>query len=207
MIENALVKRAKRGTRKKLPALKLLKIEEARAEVVEKISKLVHKFAQRYRKKVIYITYDELYQEGMCGVMVAIEKFDPKHKVRFSSYASWWIRQAMQRAMMMKNQPIIRRKCMDHTYTKFEAFFEDDVSKDVGDEPTDLGALLEQALSCLNKRDSKILKLRFYEHKTLQEIAEVIGITRERIRQIEFRALKRLYKFFDERGMRFFEDT
>lgn len=182
------------------------KIETARTEVVKDMHSLVHKIAQKYRYRAVYVTYEELYQEGMCGVLIAIEKYKVDFNVKFSTYAVWWIRQRMQRIMLVKNQPVIRCKNPKGQNVKFEAFFEKDLAERTSSKNLELEMLLESALKCLPGREREIIRLRFYKQLTLREIAISLKISRERVRQIEMRALKRLFKFFGEKGCKHYED-
>lgn len=236
--------------------------KKARDIMVEKNLKLVIKIAVKYQGRGLELS--DLVQEGSIGLMKSIDKFDLKKGCRFSTYATWWIRQAIVRAVHEQgrtvrlpvnlNEKIIKTK---NTITKLE--------KELGREPTteeiannlnvsikkvekiltasqtmtsinqrinddndsELGDLIENntatpeevivekitseeiqdKLSILSDRQRQVIILRFgldgNEPKTLQEIGDIIGCTRENVRLIELRILKKLkrsmYRWRDEK--------
>src|ERR671914_1359009 len=78
--------------------------ETARARLIEKNLRLVIPVAKKYRG--MGLSFGDLIQEGNIGLMKAVEKFDPEKGFRFSTYATWWIRQAVQRAVADKGRTI-----------------------------------------------------------------------------------------------------
>src|SRR3712207_2962936 len=96
--------------------------DRARKRLVEKNLRLVVSVAKRYRG--MGLPFEDLIQEGNVGLMRAVEKFDPDRGWRFSTYATWWIRQAVQRAVADKGRTIrvpvhmgdkIRKRSEEHT--------------------------------------------------------------------------------------------
>lgn len=237
--------------RKELEAI-IKDAQAARDHLGRANTRLVVSVAKRYIGQGL--PFPDLIQEGNVGLMRAVEKFDYKRGNRFSTYATWWIRQAVTRALAQKTRTIriplhmterIRqmyrtsqlleqnlgrrptpeeiaaemelpaesvRGMMDasqHTIhletpvgddgdSEFGDFIEDTQSEN----PIELVQqhMLEEAvaevLEELTPRQSRILRLRFGigggPHHTLEEIASKFGLSRERIRQIEKEALRRL---------------
>lgn len=228
----------------------------AKDAIVEANLRLVVSFARHYRRSGSSMSFSDLVQEGNIGLMRAVEKFDHRRGVRFSTYASWWIKQGMRRALSDTDRMIrIPVHLSDRMYrlmraershfaktgrdldvdeaaeslrvpkgkvdgirvaygTSFVSLDKpagDDpespplagVLEDPGSEvPSDLveaGELadeLRKALRSLTAREAAVLGWRFGldggEDLTLQQIADKYGLSRERIRQLENLALKKL---------------
>ena len=226
--------------------------EEARHRMIRSNLRLVISIAKRYTN--MGLTFSDLVEEGNIGLMRAVDKFNPKRGYRFSTYASWWIKQAIMRALSNQGKTIRIpvyvydliskwRKVRESLIQKFNRIptrkeiakimqvpvekikeiegiagrpgsLNAPVSLDSTAELIDLiedenipsqekeiGELLrderiEQILHTLDERERKILVLRFGlqggEPHTLEEVAQEFGITRERIRQIEVSALKKI---------------
>lgn len=210
--------------------------------------RLVAKMAMRYRNGY-RITPRELAQEGILGLIRAIDKFDYKKGYRFSTYATFWVRQSMERYIGEHGRAIripIYKHDLYHRLLKLEdqmpnlsvgekaemlgtsvenvqqciqlgprpmsldANFgndEDDlnngysylVDEEAVTDYDDTRQVLEKYLAKLSCREEQILRIRFGfndgEWKTLEQVSEKYGLTRERIRQLEAQALNKLKRF------------
>ncbi len=226
--------------------------EEARHRMIRSNLRLVISIAKRYTN--MGLTFSDLVEEGNIGLMRAVDKFNPKRGYRFSTYASWWIKQAIMRALSNQGKTIripvyvydliskwrkVRESLMQKlnripTRKEIAKIMEVPVEKikeiegiagrpgslnapvsldstaelidliedeSLPSQEKEIGELLrderiEQILQTLEERERKILILRFglqgEEPHTLEEVAQKFGITRERIRQIEVSALKKI---------------
>lgn len=216
--------------------------------------RLVIEVAMRYAPHAIHLTLDDLIQEGRIGLYKAIERYDLSRDLRLSTYAMWWVRQAITRAMANGDRMIrlpvhvqenlrfinqARQQWMDtygrepqdtelaivldmpiKTVQRIRQMSQSTVSFDVPigrDHDTVLGDLIpdthqyepsrlvsqaalpeviRETLAKLTDRERRVIMLRFGladgKSRTLQEVGEEFGVTRERIRQIEVKALRRL---------------
>lgn len=226
--------------------------DEAKQELAEANLRLVVSIAKRYVGRGM--SFLDLIQEGNMGLMKAVDKFDYRLGFKFSTYATWWIRQAITRAIADQARTIRIPVHMVETINKLiriqrqllqdlgreptpeEISAEMDMSTDkvreilkIAQEPVSLETpigeeddshlgdfiedkdatspeqhasyellkeQLEEVLDTLTDREENVLRLRFGLNdgrtRTLEEVGRVFGVTRERIRQIEAKALRKL---------------
>jgi RNA polymerase primary sigma factor len=236
----------------KVLAKSIRRADRAKAELTSANLRLVVSFAKRFVNRGVPL--DDLIQEGNIGLMRAVEKFDHRVGTKFSTYASWWLRQAMQRAIVNQGRTVrlpvhvassksstarVRQRLtgelgrtpeLEELAERMGAKVEQvrqvldasadsvpfdvplgeesgltlsevlaDLSAERPDEAVALDHRRERAramLETLTQREQRILQMRFgigsYEPHTLAEIGRHLGLTRERIRQIEMRALEKL---------------
>lgn len=213
-------------------------VEAARRELVERNLRLVVKIALSYRSSTTSL--EELIAEGNLGLMEAARRFDPERRVRFVSYAAWWVRKYMVTALHRGSQHATSptpnagpargaaggpsasaARPARQRILSFEDFMHDSgdrqfiegrASLDAPDpEETILERQLEDALaSILDKlppMERQILEWHYGigggPVRTLHEIGQALGYTRERVRQVELRALDRARRLLEAgRGRR-----
>lgn len=233
---------------------------EARNRLIESNLRLVVSIARRYQNQGV--SFMDLVEEGNLGLMRAVEKFDPERGFRFSTYATWWIRQSVDRAVMSQGRTVrlpihimreVRRylhasrqlaqeenhqpsvseiasflERSEESVDRMISFTEPQTSIDTpaakGSSQT-IGEVIED--ESLSTQDEKLLQDEIYDHlsewldnlkdrerkvvvhrfglldeeeMTLDSLGAVLGVTRERVRQIQMSALSHLHDILRRAG-------
>ena len=236
-------------------------VKQERKKMVESNLKLVISIAKKHTNRGV--AFLDLIQEGNIGLIKAVDKFEYKRGFKFSTYATWWIKQVIARAIADNSRSVripvhmieminkvnrcvrdmtkklgreptiqelsntlaipvekikkikkitqdptsLEKPCGDGDSVAGDFIASEHISPTKATENTDLKSLTSNALSLLTQREERILRQRFGINcpgSTLEEIGKIYGVTRERVRQIEAKALKKIGHPSRSKGLSFY---
>jgi RNA polymerase primary sigma factor len=168
-------------------------------EIKNRHLRLVMKLAWKYKSPNLV---EDLISEGMFGLERALEKYDPSNKAKFSTYASWWIRQKMTIYMnnTVKNSHLsMDKKISSESDNEFSNFIEDDEKYIPNNQTFEEDKIhIQNLILNLKEKDQKILKMYFGlddgMKKSYEDVAKVMKMTRQAIRASVLRSLEKLKK-------------
>ncbi len=214
--------------------------------------RLVAHVAKRFRERGM--SYSDLIQEGFCGLLEAIDRFDMSHNTKLATYATWWIRQAIQRAVaagaypvrlsprhlrqLAQNQADLdgnsatgepsvteNRGVSNEVIQRIHAATRPTISLDAGvsgdsnfsllqmmsdrdgdpNEDVDLEETISKLMGSLRPREQEVIALRFglggRPRLSLSQVGKVMEVSKERVRQIQDRAIEKIRALAQESGM------
>jgi RNA polymerase nonessential primary-like sigma factor len=232
--------------------------EAARHRMIESNLRLVVKIARRYLNRGLPLL--DLIEEGNLGLIHAVKKYDPERGFRFSTYATWWIRQTIERAIMNQSRTVrlpihvikdintCLRAGRELSQKNGEAAAPNDIAEHLEKDPAEIERLLalhervsigaskpdeteifdllpadqdkeppqrvhqdlvndivEHWIQELSDKQRTVVECRYGFHDcptlTLEELGKEIGVTRERVRQIQLDALRRLRHMIERQGL------
>ncbi len=151
-------------------------------DLIKEYTPLVRIIAAKYRNN--RVQFDDLIQEGLLGILEAQKRFDPKREIKFSTYAGYWIRKKILEALSREYKTSLNAVNLDVEDLEPLAQVPPDIARHPTQSiqlPPDLPAI-----------EAQILKFFFEEHKSLREIAEILNLSREKVRQLQQLALRRI---------------